>query len=118
MKLSFVKLVASASTLLFAGYVHANESSENVPDSAIAEQRSILAIETSGAGYGPQSPRDIGSDAGSNPRVFEAAPSYRQMNLCNIHFHEGAEHKGGQFTKYAGNGDGEGYGSGYLYSGE
>ena len=40
------------------------------------------------------------------------------MNLCNVHFHEGAEHKGGEFTVYAGNGDGKGYGSGYLYSAE
>jgi hypothetical protein len=39
------------------------------------------------------------------------------MNLCNIHFHKNAEHKGGEFTKYAGNGDGHGYLSGYKYSG-
>jgi hypothetical protein len=40
------------------------------------------------------------------------------MNLCNIHFHKNAEHKGGEFTTYAGNGDGHGYLSGYQYSGE
>jgi hypothetical protein len=39
------------------------------------------------------------------------------MNLCNIHFHKNAEHAGGEFTKYAGNGDGYGYQSGYRYSG-
>jgi carbonic anhydrase len=39
------------------------------------------------------------------------------MNLCNIHFHKNAEHKGGEFTVYAGNGDGHGYLSGYKYSG-
>jgi len=39
------------------------------------------------------------------------------MNLCNIHFHKNAEHKGGEFTEYAGNGDGHGYQSGYKYSG-
>lgn len=39
------------------------------------------------------------------------------MNLCNIHFHKNAEHKGGEFTKYAGNGDGHGYQSGFKYSG-
>ncbi len=39
------------------------------------------------------------------------------MNLCNIHFHKNAEHKGGEFTTYAGNGDGHGYQSGYRYSG-
>lgn len=40
------------------------------------------------------------------------------MNLCNIHFHKNAEHKGGEFTKYAGNGDGNGFQSGYKYSGK
>jgi len=39
------------------------------------------------------------------------------MNLCNIHFHKNAEHKGGEFTTYAGNGDGHGYQSGYKYNG-
>lgn len=39
------------------------------------------------------------------------------MDLCNIHFHKNAEHKGGEFTKYAGNGDGHGYESGYMYTG-
>ena len=34
------------------------------------------------------------------------------MNLRNIHFHKGAEHKGGELTTYAG----KGYGSGYFYN--
>ena len=40
------------------------------------------------------------------------------MNLCNIHFHESAEHRGSAFTRYVGNGDGKGYGTGFGYSGE
>ena len=40
------------------------------------------------------------------------------MSLCNIHFHKNAEHKGGEFTAFAGNGDGHGYLSGYQYSGQ
>ena len=39
------------------------------------------------------------------------------MNLCNIHFHKNAEHAGGEFTQYAGDGDGQGSESGYVYSG-
>ena len=39
------------------------------------------------------------------------------MTLCNIHFHENAKHKGGEFAEYVGNGDGHGYGGGYQYSG-
>ena len=88
-----------------------------VADDVIAGQRGKLAESTKGKGFGPQSPRDIDSAAGANTLAFEAAPAYTQMNLCNIHFHKNAEHKGGEFTTYAGNGDGHGYLSGYKYSG-
>ena len=81
----------------------------------IAEQREMLAKNTGGKGFGPQSPRDIDAHEGNNPVEFEAAPPYKEMNLCNIHFHESAEHKGGEFTQYVGNGDGHGYHSGYRY---
>lgn len=43
--------------------------------------------------FGPQSPRDIDSKAGTNSRVFSFAPDHSQMNLCNIHFHLNSEHK-------------------------
>lgn len=86
-------------------------------DQMISMQRSALAKNTEGKGFGPQSPRDIDSSAGNNKRAFNAAPASTAMNLCNIHFHKNAEHKGGEFTKYAGNGDGHGYQSGYKYSG-
>lgn len=89
----------------------------DVSDEVIAMQRQALAENTEGAGFGPQSPRDIDSPTGSNARVFSAAPPHTQMNLCNIHFHKHAEHKGGEFTTYAGNGDGQGHGTGYRYSG-
>ena len=88
-----------------------------VSDHVIKNQRNALAKNTKGKGYGPQSPRDIDSGAGSNKRAFNAAPADAAMNLCNIHFHKNAEHKGGEFTQYAGNGDGHGYQSGYKYSG-
>lgn len=68
-------------------------------------------------GYGPQSPRDIDALDGLNGRHYQAAPARSEMNLCNIYFHENAEHKGADFTKCAGNGDGAGYGSGYQYTG-
>lgn len=89
-----------------------------VSDNVISEQRTQLAENTKDKGFGPQSPRDIDALAGSNARTFAAAPSSTEMNLCNIHFHKNAEHKGGEFTKYAGNGDGHGYLSGYEYSGK
>lgn len=88
-----------------------------VPDQVIAQQRDMLAKNTSGKGFGPQSPRDIDSGDGNNSQIFNDAPAYTEMNLCNIHFHKNAEHKGGEFTKYAGNGDGHGHQSGYMFSG-
>lgn len=101
------------SPLLFAdGHAKA------VDDAFIEQQRTKLAENTDGQGFGPQSPRDIDAIAGNNARSFSAAPSYTEMNLCNIHFHKHAEHKGGEFTLYAGNGDGKGYETGYRYSGQ
>ena len=64
-------------------------------------------------GFGPQTPRDIDSLQGENKRAFAMAPSSREMNLCNIHFHKNAEHKAKAFSIYAGDGDGHGYESGY-----
>lgn len=89
-----------------------------VSDDVIAAQRAALAAETAGKGYGPQAPRDLNTLSGNNARVFETAPAYTEMNLCNIHFHEGAEHSGGEFTTYIGNGDGKGYNTGFAYDGE
>jgi hypothetical protein len=90
---------------------------DSVNDAVIVAQRAMLAKNTDGQGFGPQSPRDIDSVAGSNARAFSAAPAPTLMNLCNIHFHKNAEHRGGEFTTYAGNGDGHGYQSGYKFSG-
>ena len=93
-------------------------SGRDVSDEVIQAQREALAAHAITNGFGPQSPRDIDQDYGSNPRLFSPAPEFRDMNLCNIHFHKNAEHKGGEFTKYAGNGDGNGYQTGFLYSGQ
>ncbi|MEL7468971.1 MAG: delta-class carbonic anhydrase [Pseudomonadota bacterium] len=114
--LSFGALTG-ALVLVGGAVLAADGAHGSVGDEVIAAQRAKLASVTQGAGFGPQAPRDIDKLDGMNPRAFEAAPAYTAMNLCNIHFHEGAEHKGGDFTKFAGNGDGEGYGTGYLYSG-
>ena len=89
-----------------------------VGDEVIAAQNAALAAATDGMGFGPQSPRDLETLEGANDRVFSPAPPYTEMALCDIHFHEGAEHRGGEFTTYAGNGDGAGTGTGFLYDGE
>lgn len=63
-------------------------------------------------GYGPQTPRDIDNLSGNNQRDFSLAPAATELNLCNIHFHNNAEHKAKSFSIYAGEGD-HGHGGGY-----
>ncbi len=118
MKKMYRSVAGLASIAVIGGMAYAGASKVSVDDSVIAEQRAALASNTKGAGFGPQAPRDIDSATGTNTRAFQAAPAHTAMNLCNIHFHAGAEHKGGDFSTYAGNGDGKGYNTGFLYSGK
>ena len=103
--------------IVMALHSHAKEA-KSIDDNYIKKQRENLAKNTEGKGFGPQSPRDIRTLNGKNAITFENAPAYSQMNLCNIHFHKNAEHAGGEFTKYAGNGDGHGYETGFVYAGK
>lgn len=75
-----------------------------VLSSAGAGQAADLCV-----GYGPQTPRDISNVAGSNKRIFTLAPPASQMNLCNIHTHTNAEHKGPGFSVFAGTGKNGGF---------
>ena len=112
--------IGAAVALALSGAISfaANDTSAVVSDDVISEQRANLAKTTNGAGFGPQSPRDIDSVAGENARQFQMSPEYKSMNLSTIHFHESAETKGGEFTSFVGNGDGKGHGTGYAYSGD
>jgi hypothetical protein len=116
MKTNIIAL-AIATTLMPLATL-AGSGLDHVSDQVIKNQRSMLERNTDGRGFGPQSPRDLETLKGTNARIFGQAPAYTDMNLCNIHFHKNAEHKGGEFTKYAGNGDGTGYQSGFVYSGQ
>lgn len=58
---------------------------------------------------GPQTPRDISGVAGLNLTTFPMAPASTEMNLCNIHTHTNAEHKGPGFEIFAGATDNGGY---------
>ncbi|MFT5012797.1 MAG: hypothetical protein ACJAX5_000699 [Patiriisocius sp.] len=91
---------------------------KDVSDSVLKTQRTALSENTDGKGFGPQSPRDIGQSHGTNERHFSMDLSRSQLNLCNIHFHKNAEHRGGEFRAYAGNGDGKGTNTGYKFNGE
>ena len=117
MRKTEMKLLASVAAICVALPAFA-ETGETVGDDVIAAQRAALAANTDGAGFGPQAPRDIDSEGGANTLIYSEAPDREELNLCNIHFHEGAEHRGGEFTTYLGNGDGNGWNTGYGYDGE
>lgn len=79
---------------------------------AASAAKSVKNSSAACEGFGPQTPRDIDNLSGSNPTQFSLAPHYSEMNLCNIHFHNNAEHKAKDFSIYAGEGD-NGHGGGY-----
>ncbi|WP_158965055.1 delta-class carbonic anhydrase [Chachezhania sediminis] len=76
---------------------------------AVATMAACLATSATSeqicSGFGPQTPRDISDLRGRNTQIFPAAPASTEMNLCNIHTHTNAEHKGPGFSVYAGDGD-------------
>ena len=53
---------------------------------------------------GPQTPRDISNGYGLNGITFPTAPPSTEMNLCNIHTHTQAEHRGPGFSLAVGDG--------------
>ena len=59
--------------------------------------------------FGPQSPRDISKVDGINPVVFGLAPPRTEMELCNIHTHTNAEHKGPGYSVFVSDGEHGGY---------
>ena len=102
----------------FLSTAMAKDTGQPQGEAGVAAQNAVLEKNTDGKGFGPQSPRDIGLRKGTNTRAFAAAPAYPQMNLCNMHFHKNAEHKGGEFNTLAEDGHGHGAYSGYKYSGK
>lgn len=116
MKPNFQTCATAVAVFCMSGTA-AFSAGKTVSDDVIEAQRAALAASTDGAGFGPQAPRDLETVSGENPNAFRTAPPHTEMHLCNIHFHEGAEHRGGDFTTYRGNGDGKGAGTGYVYNG-
>lgn len=106
------------SSIILASACATSVQAKGPNDTIIAEQRATLQKNTEGKGFGPQSPRDIDSKSGTNQRRFGFAPDASKMNLCNIHFHANAEHKGGDYTTFAGTGDGNGADTGFKYDGQ
>lgn len=105
--MKFIKSNAAITVALVASLISIS-ACNNKNSSTKTVQADPAACE----GFGPQTPRDIDNARGENDRVFATAPNYQKMNLCNIHYHNNAEHKAKDFSIYAGSGD-NGYGGGY-----
>ena len=82
----------------------AADKAETTPTTTKAASNSELC-----QGMGPQTPRDISSVTGLNLDNFPMAPSSTSMNLCNIHTHTNAEHKGPGFSVFVNDSDYGGY---------
>ena len=115
-------LLATSAALVLAacgGVTDTAEDIDNAVDSAAAEaQEGTRAVaERMEASsdievcdtFGPQTPRDISSVSGRNMQEFPMAPASTELNLCNMHTHTQAEHKGPGFSVYAGPGADGGY---------
>ena len=87
----------------------ANAADEAEPPVTMAQTDTPEAETVEAAGLcldaGPQTPRDIASPIGLNPVSFPLAPPAEQMNLCNIHSHTNAEHKGPGFSVFVNDSD-------------
>ena len=86
---------------------------ESTPDTSAPVEAAPEPAETASAALctdmGPQTPRDIGSPLGLNTEAFPLAPPAGEMNLCNIHTHTNAEHKGPGFSVFVSGADDGGF---------
>ncbi len=83
---------------------HANESHEEHAAHSDDMASADLCLDA-----GPQTPRDISKTGGLNTVSFPVAPPAAEMNLCNIHTHTNAEHKGPGFSVFVDDTDHGGY---------
>ena len=92
----FFRSISMALLLVVANFHFAeeNESASNDDADAAAGEASRCVH------MGPQTPRDISNTHGLNLESFPLAPSPSLMNLCNIHTHTNAEHKGPGFSVF------------------
>lgn len=97
------KLITFASAIILASC--ANESTETSSETLLSKtSKSDICTD-----MGPQTPRDISSLSGKNLLKFAMAPASTEMNLCNIHTHTNAEHKGPGFSVFVNDSENGGY---------
>lgn len=91
-----------------AAVSEANTAVANEVESAKVMAKSEMADDLC-LDFGPQTPRDITNVAGLNTADFPMAPPASELNLCNIHTHTNAEHKGPGFSVFVNDTDHGGY---------
>ena len=116
-----LKLMLTGSALLFVAACGAETDTTETTTSAVEEKATEEATTTAAAAdatveeaplcldAGPQTPRDISNVTGLNTDMFQLAPASTEMNLCNIHSHTNAEHKGPGFSVFVNDTDSGGY---------
>lgn len=81
----------------------------DVTQEAIEVETPVVSAGSLCLDSGPQTPRDISSASGLNRVSFDRAPPAAELNLCNIHTHTNAEHKGPGFSLFVNDSDQGGY---------
>lgn len=100
------KYMTLASCLILASC--GSNAPKSASDAAVKAAPATVAADLC-TDMGPQTPRDISNIAGLNMTEFPMAPASKEMNLCNIHTHTNAEHKGPDFSVFVNNSDNGGY---------
>lgn len=104
---TFTAAAMASCALILAGCASETVTGESAADAAAEAE----TVEEAGLclASGPQTPRDIASSSGLNAVSFPMAPPPGEMNLCNIHTHTNAEHKGPGFSVFVNDSDFGGY---------
>ncbi len=87
--------VLAVSSVVFAFPGVAGEGVSNSSTTIVGAESDTICVN-----MGPQAPRDIKNKNGLNRNAFPLAPNPSEMNLCNIHTHTNAEHKGPGFSVF------------------
>ena len=103
--------IIAASALALTACSGASHEDAKHDDHSAVEHASVEDVASSELceGFGPQTPRDISNVLGTNPVNFTLAPPASELNLCNIHTHTNAEHKGPGFSVFVNDTDHGGY---------
>lgn len=111
--MKYLAAVSAISLLAACGQSEAPPAADAPEPVAETPEATVEAASTDTAGLcldaGPQTPRDIASTIGLNSVTFPTAPPASEMNLCNIHTHTNAEHKGPGFSVFVNDTDSGGY---------